>query len=244
MKQFATGNVRAGVQIQPGDRTLPGGRAMAPDMQFMRVVVDAAAPSSRAIGIPANVYNFVTVFNNSRFDFSLSRGLVFNPLDIIGNCPAYTLLTFPFDREVSNLLIRWDGSAGASERCLIFLTDDNLGLVGQFRPPVIAAVETVQIVRENFGQRFFGGVVEVGTLFTAARATDIRAMYLANTLATAATVTIVHRRSGVGDVALVSEISIAGNSTVSLGYIPLATGDSIVATAVTGTVHGSIYGVI
>ena len=106
MKQFATGNVRAGVQIQPGDRTLPGGRAISPDMQFMRVVVDAAATSSRAIGIPANVYNFVTVFNNSRFDFSLSRGLVFNPLDIIGNCPAYTLLTFPFDREVSNLLIR------------------------------------------------------------------------------------------------------------------------------------------
>ena len=109
MKQFATGNVRAGVQIQPGDRTLPGGRAMAPDMQFMRVVVDAAAPSSRAIGIPANVYNFVTVFNNSRFDFSLSRGLVLNPLDIIGNCPAYTLLTFPFDREASDLHIRWDG---------------------------------------------------------------------------------------------------------------------------------------
>jgi len=245
MKQWATGgNIgRSQDVIQPGRAAgMPGVRPV-DDLLFMRIVVDATAGASRAVGIPARIYRFVTIFNNSRFDFSLSRGIVFNPLDIIGNCPAYTLLTFPFDQETSDLFIRWDGTTGANERALIFLTDDNLGLVGQFRPPSIAPAHTIQMVRENFGTTFFRGVIAVGTLFTATTICDVKSFYVTNTLDTAATVTLVHRRPGVADVSIVHRLSIAGNFTYAIGYIALEAGDSIVATAVTGTVHVLMYGV-
>lgn len=212
---------------------------------MMKLVFDVRVAGSRLEQVPRCFYEFVTIYNNSRYDFTIFKGNSRDTIDIIGACPAYTILTFPHEKITDSVNIVWEGAASPIvERCKIFFTEENMALVGEFRPPAVAAEATIQMVRENFGTTFFRGVIAVGTLFTAARAIDIRAMYLANTLATAATVTIVHRRSGVGDVVLVPGISIAGNSTVALGYIPLATGDSIVATAVTGTVHGSIYGVI
>lgn len=246
MKQWATGG-RGGRQVmeQPGAITpvMRGVPQAGDDLNFMRIVIDANVAHSRTVEIPVGIYSFATIFNNSRFDFSLSRGSVFNPLDIIGNCPAYSLLTFPFDQETSHLFIRWDGTTGSSERCFIFLTDDNLGLVGQFRPPAIAAAQTIQVVRENFGETLYRGVIAAETLFTAARRLDVKASYLTNTLTTAGAVTLVHRRPGLADISLLHGLSIGGNMTYALGFVAMESGDSLVVTAVTGTIHGLIYGV-
>lgn len=235
MKQYATG--------RPGEVSLPGDMRLRTNI-FHNVILDVNAPSSRVTAFPSDLYGFVTIFNNTRFDFILIKGVVDNPLEIIGACPAYTLLTFPIDRSISNVFIRWDGTAGITERCKIFFTEENLGLVGQFRPPAISPAQTVQIVRENFGTRLFAGVLTASVIFTADRSTDIKSFYLTNTLTTAGTVTIVHRRPGFTDINLVSGLSISGNMTFSLGYISLLAGDSFVVTNVTGTIHGLIYGAV
>ncbi len=226
MKQYATG--------RPGEVSLPGDMRLRANI-FHNVILDVNAPSSRVTAFPSDLYGFVTIFNNTRFDFTLIKGVVDNPLEIIGACPTYTLLTFPIDRSISNVFIRWDGTAGITDRCKIFFTEENLGLVGQFRPPVVHATEIAP------DRMLFGGVAVVGVLASATQKIILRALYISNTQATAGTITIMHRRGGV-DVALVSGASIPGNSTQALGYLVLAAGDRIQVPGVTGSLHVLAYG--
>lgn len=134
VKQYATG--------RPGEVSLPGDMRLRTNI-FHNVILDVNAPSSRVTTFPSDLYGFVTIFNNTRFDFILIKGVVDNPLEIIGACPAYTLLTFPIDGSISNVFIRWNGTAGITERCKIFFTEENLGLVGQFRPPASPIISSI-----------------------------------------------------------------------------------------------------
>lgn len=211
---------------------------------MMKLVFDVRVAGSRLEQVPRCFYEFVTIYNNSRYDFTIFKGNSRDTIDIIGACPAYTILTFPHEKITDSVNIVWEGAASPIvERCKIFFTEENMALVGEFRPPAVAAVATIQMVRENFGTTFFRGVIAVGTLFTATTICDVKSFYVTNTLNTAATVTLVHRRPGVADVSIVHGLSIAGNFTYAIGYIALEAGDSIVATAVTGTVHSLMYGV-
>jgi len=204
--------------------------------RFIKIIIDASNSSNRLETIPAGLYNFVTLYNNTRFDFILYDGNIRNPLNIIGHSPPYTLITFPFDASTTNLFIEWTGTAGSVERCKIFVTHDNLNLGLPFRPPSIspAAVQP--------GRRIFGGVATATTIFTVTTLITVKSIYLVNVSAAAAIIRMSHRRAGV-DIRLLFDLSIAVNSTLSLGPMVFEAGDSLIINSVTaGAVEMSIYG--
>ena len=225
VKQYAMGRQE--------EVSLPGDMRLRTNI-FHNVILDVNAPSSRVTTFPSDLYGFVTIFNNTRFDFILIKGVVDNPLEIIGACPAYTLLTFPIDRSISNVFIRWGGTAGITERCKIFFTEENLGLVGQFRPPALVLGTTPDRI-------IFNGVASVTTLVTATQKIIIRSIYIVNTAVTASTITIAHRISGTNR-DIVSNISIPANTTHALGYLVLMPNNDLRITAFTGTINILIYG--
>lgn len=115
---------------------------------MMKLVFDVRVAGARLEQVPRCFYEFVTVYNNSQYDFSLFKGNSRETADIIGACPAYTILTFPHEKITDSVNIVWDGPASLLvERCKIFFTVDNLALVGQFRPPQAAPSTAPALVR-------------------------------------------------------------------------------------------------
>lgn len=105
---------------------------------MLNFVLDMDRAGSRLEKIVKCQYDYITIYNNSRFDISLFRGNSLRNEDLVGACPAYSILTFPFDSAIEVLNFRWEGEQlipTTFERCKIFLTNENLGLVGEFRPP-------------------------------------------------------------------------------------------------------------
>lgn len=111
---------------------------------MFKAIFDVGQSGSRIEQVPKCFYNFVTIYNNTRFDFTIFQGNSNNVRDIIGACPAYTTLTFPHDKLTDIVNIVWSGGGGVVtvglERCKIFFTEENLGLLGQFRAPEAAPV--------------------------------------------------------------------------------------------------------
>ncbi|HSW57605.1 MAG TPA: hypothetical protein VLH15_04335 [Dehalococcoidales bacterium] len=210
------------------DKPLPG-----PDA-FMRILLDVRDAGKRTEEVPPGMYRFVTIFNNSRMDFTVYRGNVADSLQIIGSCPAYTLITFPFDGHVSNLLIEWIGPSGTTERCIVFLAAENFSLVGQFRHPqaITAGVEERVLVSRQ---------ASVGNLLQAASRILINAMFFINNDGTEARITLAHH-IGATPHLLLPNISIPGNNAGSLSQVVLDAGQSLNISAFTGNITILGYG--
>jgi len=207
---------------------------------MVRLFFDVNRTGSRLEQVPRCFYDYVTVYNNTRYDFTLFKGLSTSVTDIIGACPAYTLITFPHDKLTDTVNFVWEGDTSPlNERCKIFFTEENLALVGEFRPPQISPIPPPVPTPQD--RRLFAGLVSTGTILTATSKIIIRAIYIANTAATASNITMSHRRSGI-DTTLLPNISIPNNHTQGLGYFVLEAGDSIFVNAFTGTFNISIYG--
>lgn len=102
---------------------------------MLELVFDMSTSGTRVERLPKNIYSYLTVYNNSRFDMRIYRGNTTNQFELLGACPAYTLISFPFERTIDYVRFAWEGVDGINERAKIYLTENNLGLVGQFRPP-------------------------------------------------------------------------------------------------------------
>ena len=208
---------------------------------MMRLVFDVGRSGNRVEQVPKCHYDFVTIYNNTRFDFTLFSGNSVLTRDIIGACPAYTILTFPHDKLADYVNFVWVGGAGIvtieNERCKIFFTSENMGLVGEFRPPEISAVSMPQSP-----QTIFAGTAAIMAVVSAqTRKVIIQAIYIGNTLGTAGAITLVHRVSGVNRNILTGS-AVAANTTLSLGYMVIMPGDELLITAVTGTMTFLVYG--
>lgn len=200
---------------------------------MLKYTFDINANGNRLERIPKCHYNYVTVYNNTRFDFNLHSGLAADVRNLIGNCPPYTIITFPIDKFTDQINFVWASSGPAltiNERCQIFLTEENLQLVGQFRPPLLGEARDI-----------FNGNASVATLVTASRKISISAMYFANRDGANSTITFSFRRGGV-DTHLLSNLAIPANSTLALGVFELLQGDSLVVNAVTGNISIIIVG--
>lgn len=190
----------------------------------------------------STIYQFVTVFNHSDHAIIVFPENLTNEREKHYRVPPRIYLTLPLfgagtvescQREVVYTIVSEGSSIPASVITLSFTEVNNnvnmpfpdLSVPAPFPPT-----------------RFFGGVLTNAVLLLATRNITINAIYLNNTLATAGTVTLTHRRPGVADVNLVTGLAIAGNVTYALGFIALAAEDSLVASGVTGTIHCSVYG--
>ena len=98
-------------------------------------------------------------------------------LEVLGNCPAHTIITFPFDINAGNILIEWLGIATTNiQRCIIFLTNNNLGLVSQFKAPQVQPLPTPTTAQDRL---IFGGNVVVGNIVTSLSRIIIKSIYIA-----------------------------------------------------------------
>lgn len=204
---------------------------------MMKLLFDVGESSARSESVPRCFYEFVTILNNTRFDFSLYKGNSSLVKDIIGNCPAYTILTFPYDKLTDIVNFVWEGGGGGSsdnERCQIFFSADNLGLVGQFRPP-----EKSPNVMP--GKTLFAGNAASGDIISCSNKIVIDSLYLTNRDAADSTLTISHIRGGVSST-IVSNLKIPANSTYALGYFSLNSGDKLNVSSVTGNITINVYG--
>jgi len=237
VKQYASG----------GAGPVPGGDpARGPDParagNFLKIIVDAWEIGRRREFIPVGVYQFVTIFNNTRFDFNLFRGESVAIWDSLGFCPSYSLLTFPFDSSVQSLMIEWSGitgvPAGNTQRCMIFLTEKNLGVEGQFRLP---QSERGVIVPDRI---LYSGILSANntTLFAASQKIIVRAAYFANTDELFdARITLVQVINAISRTIL-HRVNIPLSSTLSLGHLVFETNNVFILTEITGQVTCLIYG--
>jgi len=206
----------------------------------MRLLFDVNDVGSRIEKIPKCQYNFVTVFNNSRFDFTLFAGNSVSVENIVGNCPAYTILTFPHEKLVDSINFVWGGGGGVGfERCKIFFTEENLGLVGQFRIPEDSPVN--ELDRELFSRRL---VVGESVNLLATRKTVIKAGYICNRSGINGVFSLTIR-SRFGDTRLLSSTTITANSSLSIGFLVLGRGDRLIlsTSALNVNFDVSIHGV-
>ena len=215
---------------------------------MMKLVFDIGRVDNRVEQVPKCHYDFVTIYNNTRFDFVLYSGNSILTRDIIGACPAYTILTFPHDKLVDYVNFVWSGGAGIvtaeNERCKIFFTAENMGLVGEFRPPEVSVVAPPPQPAVPVPQTIFAGIAAVMTVIPAqTRRVIIQAIYIGNTLATGGTITLVHRVAG-SNRNILTGSAVAANTTLSLGYMVINPGDELLITAVTGTITFLVYGEI
>ena len=207
---------------------------------MVRMFFDVNRTGSRIERIPRGFYNYITIYNNTRYDFTMFKGFSTSISDLIGACPAYTLITIPHDDLSDTVNFVWEGDTSpTNERCKIFFTEYNLGLVGEFRPPQISPLPPP--VSASSDRRLFGGVVATGNIIIAATRFTIRSLYLANNTATAASITLSHRQNLI-DTVLLPTISIPANSVLSLGFIALESGESLFVNNFTGIINLSIYG--
>lgn len=203
---------------------------------MIRLTVDRTDAGIQELVLPECQYTHVLVINNSAHHLILSTNRHLTLDGLVGECPAYSVLSFPLPAVLQTVYVSRSGGAFAGERGhLYFLTHDP-GMVGQFRPPPDRPDRTLP------GRRVYGGVPTAGTvLVTASTKVVLHGIYLTNRLATAGTLTLMHRVAGV-DTPLVEGVSIPGNSMFAIGYVVLGPGDNLLVTAVTGTIAVSLYG--
>ena len=224
MKQYADGKGVAEIQG---------------DLLFTKIVVDANSPGTRNEIISRGLYQFTTILNNTQFDFNIYRGNTNDRLEILGNCPAFTIITFPFDINTGNVFIEWLGTTTTNiQRCIIYLTNENLGLVSQFKAPQVQPVATPTAAQDRL---VFGGNVVIGNIVTAQSRIVIRTMYISNNTTNPATITLAHNRNAV-NIPILPGISIPANSVVSTALIALEMNDILTVVNVTGSLTILIYG--
>lgn len=225
-------------------------------MQIQEIVVRMTGSGGfQNIDVPSHFmdeYQFVTLINLTDNHMLLfPKGVTVRiPGNEIVALAQYSSITLPISPDMKlGLVATWINVLGTRPTEIklgkVIFSIENLNQNASYSPSFTSRGENINVsITPATSNRFFGGILTNAVLFTATRNVTINSFYLCNTLTTAATITISHRRPTLADVALVSVLSIAGNMTYSLGFIALQTGDSIVASAVTGTIHGSIYGVM
>ena len=119
---------------------------------MFRSIINTNKEGNRLLDVPKCVYNYITIFNDTHFDFTLYKGYTEDEEEIIGSCPAYTMLTFPIDKSADTINIVWRGSARKDfEKCMMFFTEDNLGISSTFNPPRLEGIgsTTTRIVASD-----------------------------------------------------------------------------------------------
>ena len=125
MKQYATGRTEA-VRL-PGEV----GRLEDRIKQMLTITLTGVEAGLRPITIPANLYRWVLVKNNSgrRLLFFRDRGGSLNSL--LGIVEPHTTDTLPIEGNLSEVFVQWAEISLPGETFLYFLTE-NPGLVGNF----------------------------------------------------------------------------------------------------------------
>lgn len=207
---------------------------------MIRFVFDVNEAGARLEQVPRCFYNFVTIYNNSKFDFTLFKGNSVSIADIIGACPAYTILTFPHDKLTDIVNFRWDGTPGTfAERCKIFFSEENMGLVGEFRVPQIITAAGETVIEERI---LFASNTPSGILLTASNKIRVDSMFFTNSGTTEARITLAHNMAGV-NLWLLNTHPLGVGMTGSLSNLVLETGHFLNLTALVGIVTIIIYGV-
>lgn len=108
---------------------------------MFKSVINANKQGNTLLDVPKCMYNYVTIFNDTHFDFTLYKGYTEDEEEIIGSCPAYTMLTFPLDKSADSINVVWRGSSRTDfEKCMVFFTEDNLAISSTFNPPQLEGV--------------------------------------------------------------------------------------------------------
>lgn len=210
---------------------------------MFRVLIDTMIEGDRLVEIPKCRYEFISVQNNTRFDINFYKGRSFDSHDLIGSCPSYTIMTFSHDKMADFVNIVWKGGApGQSERALIWFSEENLGWVGNFRPPIVPVVGGLEPQEKTL---FSKPVVSVENLVVGEHKKKkiIKSIYMTNTTIADAVITINHMRGAI-ITPIVSGLVIPPNSTYALGYFVILNGEVLnISSVTTGAVALSIYGV-
>lgn len=101
---------------------------------MLKLTFDMNGDGSRLERTPSGLYKYITIYNMSRFVFTMFKGNTTLAGETIAICSAYTMVTIPIEGYIDVINFTWSGSVGTPERCIIYMTDTNLNLVGQFRP--------------------------------------------------------------------------------------------------------------
>lgn len=210
---------------------------------MLRVLIDTNVDGDRLVNIPKCRYEFISIQNNTRFDINFYRGRSFDSHDLIGSCPSYTIMTFSHDKMADFVNIVWKGGApGDSERALIWFSEENLGWVGNFRPPVIPVIGSLEPQEKTLFSKPIS-ITENLIVGEPKKKKVINSIYMTNTTAVDAVITINHVRGAI-TTPIVSGLVIPPNSTYALGYIVILEGETLNVSSVTaGAVALSIFGV-
>lgn len=196
---------------------------------IMTATINSIPAGSRTISLPAGVYNWVLVKNNSGHRITIRLDNALSMLSILGIVEPYMTDSIPIPRGIDQLFVSWSGTT-LPEVAILYFMVDNPGMINQFRTPAASPDRVV-----------FAGVAAVSVLVTAVQKVIVRAVYVVNTATSASNLTLAHR-IGTVDRHLLSNVAIPANSTHALGHMVLEAGQDLRITAFTGTITVLVYG--
>ena len=190
----------------------------------------------------STIYQFVTVFNHSDYVITVFPENLTNEREKHYRVPPRIYLTLPLlgagmvescQREVVYTVVS-EGVSMPSTVIGLTFTEENNNINMPFPDASIPA--------PTLDRRLFGGSLFSGVVVTAISKMIINSLYIAIVASDINNVTLSHRHPGMDDVILLTSVNIPVGTTLTLGYIVLERGDSLVASNISGFAHISIYG--